>query len=153
MFSPRYGWKTADVAFNTNKSINQWFPWHSGFRGVNETVNDGRRTPSDDKSPHGLWPGELKIYLFEIVKCKIQVLVIFSGGLDFFSSSFSLYLHVFFFPLFYHFLVKTALLKWSQYSVLTIKHASVSKYDKNVNNMTVARYLQYIKILKTFFLK
>jgi len=21
---------------------------------------DGRRTPSDDKSSHGLWPGELK---------------------------------------------------------------------------------------------
>ena len=29
--------------------------WLSGFRG-----EDGRTTPSDGKSSHGLWPGELK---------------------------------------------------------------------------------------------
>ena len=37
--------------------------WFSGFRGedLNVKVYDGRQTPSDDKSSHGLWPGELKM--------------------------------------------------------------------------------------------
>ena len=37
--------------------------WFSGFRGedLNVKVYDGRRwMPSDGKSSHGLWPGELK---------------------------------------------------------------------------------------------
>ena len=36
--------------------------WLSGFRGedLNVKVYDVRRTPSDGKSSHGLWPGELK---------------------------------------------------------------------------------------------
>jgi hypothetical protein len=43
--------------------------WFSGFRGEDLNVkvydvrwmdDDGRRTPSDGKSFHGLWPGELK---------------------------------------------------------------------------------------------
>jgi hypothetical protein len=29
--------------------------------GLNVKVYDVRRTPSDGKSSHGLWPGELKI--------------------------------------------------------------------------------------------
>ena len=35
--------------------------WFRGFRGedLNVKVYDGR-TPGDDKSSHGLWPGELK---------------------------------------------------------------------------------------------
>ena len=40
--------------------------WPSRFRGEDQNVKslrrtDGRQTPSDDKSSHGLWPGELKI--------------------------------------------------------------------------------------------
>jgi hypothetical protein len=37
--------------------------WFRGFRGedLNVKVYDVRRTPSDGKSSHGLWPGELKI--------------------------------------------------------------------------------------------
>ena len=42
--------------------------WLWCFRGENLNVKvydvhrtDGRRTPSDDKSSHDLWPGELKI--------------------------------------------------------------------------------------------
>jgi hypothetical protein len=38
--------------------------WFSGFRGedLNVKVYDvRRRMPSDGKSSHGLWPGELKI--------------------------------------------------------------------------------------------
>jgi hypothetical protein len=36
--------------------------WFKGFRGedLNVKVYDVRRTPSDGKSSHGLWPGELK---------------------------------------------------------------------------------------------
>jgi hypothetical protein len=36
--------------------------WFSGFRGedLNVKVYDVRWTPSDGKSSHGLWPGELK---------------------------------------------------------------------------------------------
>jgi hypothetical protein len=36
--------------------------WFSCFRGedLNVKVYDVRRTPSDGKSSHGLWPGELK---------------------------------------------------------------------------------------------
>ena len=36
--------------------------WFRGFRGedLNANVYDGRRTPSDGKSSHGLWPAELK---------------------------------------------------------------------------------------------
>jgi hypothetical protein len=36
--------------------------WFWGFRGedLNVKVYDVRRTPSDGKSSHGLWPGELK---------------------------------------------------------------------------------------------
>ena len=35
--------------------------WFSGFRGedLNVKVYDVRLTPSDGKSSHGLWPGEL----------------------------------------------------------------------------------------------
>ena len=43
--------------------------WFSGFRGdlnakvydVRWTDDDRRQTPSDGKSSHGLWPGELKM--------------------------------------------------------------------------------------------
>jgi hypothetical protein len=44
--------------------------WFSGFRGedlnlkvydVRRTDDNGRRTPSDGKSSHDLWPGELKM--------------------------------------------------------------------------------------------
>ena len=37
--------------------------WFRGFRGedLNVKVYDIRRTPSDGKSSHGLWPGELKM--------------------------------------------------------------------------------------------
>jgi hypothetical protein len=37
--------------------------WFSGFRGedLNVKVYDVRRTPSDGKSSHDLWPGELKL--------------------------------------------------------------------------------------------
>jgi hypothetical protein len=37
--------------------------WFRGFRGedLNVKVYDVRRTPSDGKSSHGLWPGELKM--------------------------------------------------------------------------------------------
>jgi hypothetical protein len=36
--------------------------WFRGFRGedLNVKVYDVRQTPSDGKSSHGLWPGELK---------------------------------------------------------------------------------------------
>jgi hypothetical protein len=36
--------------------------WFGGVRGedLNVKVYDVRRTPSDGKSSHGLWPGELK---------------------------------------------------------------------------------------------
>jgi hypothetical protein len=36
--------------------------WFRGFRGedLNVKVYDVRRLPSDGKSSHGLWPGELK---------------------------------------------------------------------------------------------
>ena len=36
--------------------------WFRGFRGedLNVIVYDVRRMPSDGKSSHGLWPGELK---------------------------------------------------------------------------------------------
>jgi hypothetical protein len=41
--------------------------WFSGFRGDDLNVKvynilrkDGRRTPSDGKSSHGIWPGELQ---------------------------------------------------------------------------------------------
>jgi hypothetical protein len=41
--------------------------WFKGFRGEDLNVKvcyvrwtDGRQTPSDGKSSHGLWPGELK---------------------------------------------------------------------------------------------
>ena len=38
--------------------------WFSGFRGedLNVKVYDVRQMPSDGKSSHGLWPGELKSY-------------------------------------------------------------------------------------------
>ena len=37
--------------------------WFRGFRGENLNVKDydARRMPSDGKSSHGLWPGELKM--------------------------------------------------------------------------------------------
>jgi hypothetical protein len=38
--------------------------WFSGFRGedLNVKVYDVRRMPSDGKSSHGLWLGDLKLY-------------------------------------------------------------------------------------------
>jgi hypothetical protein len=44
--------------------------WFRGFRGevLNVKVYDRqRRTPSDGKSSHGLWPGELKKEVTEII--------------------------------------------------------------------------------------
>jgi hypothetical protein len=39
--------------------------WFRGFReeDLNVKVYDVRRMPSDGKSPHGLWPGELKKHI------------------------------------------------------------------------------------------
>jgi hypothetical protein len=44
------------------KNRNFGLIWFRGFRGedLNVKVYDVRRTPSDGKSSHGLWPGELK---------------------------------------------------------------------------------------------
>ena len=41
--------------------------WFRGFRGedLNVKVYDVRRMPSDGKSSHGLWPGELKMNKFK----------------------------------------------------------------------------------------
>ena len=41
--------------------------WLRGFRGedLNVKVYDVRRMPSDGKSSHGLWPGELKMNKFK----------------------------------------------------------------------------------------
>ena len=49
--------------------------WLSGFRGedLNVKVYDVRRTPSDAKSSHSLWPGELiKLLVLQIAK-NVQV--------------------------------------------------------------------------------
>jgi len=48
--------------------------WFSGFRGedLNVKVYEVRRTPSDGKSSHGLWPGELKIYTRNCKKKKFS---------------------------------------------------------------------------------
>ena len=54
--------------------------WFSGFRGedlnvkvydVRRTDNDGWRMPSDGKSSHCLWPGELKTYSVHISESKM----------------------------------------------------------------------------------
>jgi hypothetical protein len=62
----------AHCCFSINQNLKWDYPriipakfaliWLSGFRGedLNVKVYDVRRTPSDGKSSHGLWPGELK---------------------------------------------------------------------------------------------
>jgi hypothetical protein len=48
-------------------SVKFWFGliWFWGFRGkdLNVKVYDVRRMPSDGKSSHDLWPGELKMFI------------------------------------------------------------------------------------------
>jgi hypothetical protein len=81
-------WTTEEISVFSNSSHLEWgeglsdtilkgthparlgLIWFRGFRGedLNVKVYDiRRRTPSDGKSSHGLWPGELKMN-YEILK-------------------------------------------------------------------------------------
>ena len=59
--------------------------WFSGFRGedLNVKVYDVRQMPSDDKSSHGLWPGELIKQLFIIYCLLTHNFISGKGGLIF----------------------------------------------------------------------
>ena len=50
--------------------------WFRGFRGEDLNVkfyDVRRRTPSDGKSSHGLWPGELKSYVSYLLWVRVMV--------------------------------------------------------------------------------
>ena len=52
--SNRHKGHSIDASYQVSVHLVKW------FQGRRFNSDDGRRTPSDDKGLHGLWPGELK---------------------------------------------------------------------------------------------